>query len=435
MLKSLPIAFAFILFSIAVVKAERSYKPSGESVVFIHPDGAGLASWNIYRIAEFGPDGYSEWDLLPGMAVYRGHMKDHISASSHGGATIHAYGVKVQRDSFGQDGKVKIKAASGFDGTLMQEAKAAGLKIGIINSGHMAEPGTAAMLASVDARKMTQEIVAQLVRSGADLILGGGEKLFLPKGVVGAHGEEGIREDGNNLVKEAEASGYTVIYTLEELKTLSIDSKKVLGIFAAKDTYNAKPEEDLKARGLPLYIEDAPTVADMTEAALKWFSGQPTPFFLMVEEEGTDNFANSMNASGMIEATRRADAAIGIARKYVAAIPELSLIVAADSEASGPDIIDFGVYSEDNEAAKTPVPATNSRGAAMDGATGTKTLPFISGPDRFGQRHVFAVTWVDGGDHFGGVLVRADGPIAKDLPANVDNTAIYKLIHDTILDD
>lgn len=436
MFKFTSIVVIVALFTPFTANAERDYEPSGESVIFIHPDGAGMASWNIYRIAEFGPDGYSEWDLLPGIGVYRPHMKDRINASSHGGGTTHAYGVKVLRNSYGQDGKTKIKGASGFEGSIMQEAQAMGLKIGIINSGHMAEPGTAAMLASVDSRSMSQEIVSQIVNSGADLILGGGEVLFLPEGVTGKHGDQGNRKDGRNLIKEAEANGYTVIYTLEELEALSINTRKVLGIFAPWHTFNAKPEEDLANENLPLYREGDPTVAQMTEAALKWFTAQPEPFFLMVEEEGTDNFPNSMNAQGMIEAVRRSDEAIGIARKYVAALPELNLIVAADSEASGPDIIDYGVYSEDNERANKPVPANNPKGgASMDGATGTGTLPFISGPDRFGQRHAFAVGWVDSNDHFGGVLVRADGPIAEDLPANVDNTGIYKLIHDTLFDD
>ncbi len=47
---------------------------------------------------------------LPHMAVYTGHMKDRLTSTSHGGATTHAYGVKVLADSYGMDGN---GAASG----------------------------------------------------------------------------------------------------------------------------------------------------------------------------------------------------------------------------------------------------------------------------------------------------------------------------------
>jgi len=415
--------------------ARAETRPTGESLIFIHPDGAGLAAWNIYRIARLGPDHFSEWDVLPGVAVYRGHMKNHLNASSHGGGTTHAYGVKVQKNSFGQDGLEKINGASGFPGSIMMEAQAAGLNVGIINSGHLAEPGTAAMLAQVDARAMAEEIAAQLITSGAALILGGGEVFFLPEGTIGQHGQPGIRADGRNLVEEARAAGYTVIYTLEELDSISADDARILGLFAARDTYNAQPEEELAAQNLPHYWPDAPSVADMTDAALQWLSAQPKPFFLMVEEEGTDNFANTMNAAGMIEATARADAAIGVASHYVDALPGLSLLVAADSEASGPDMIDFGVYDSEERIAETPLPPTNDKGAPMDGSTGTGTLPFISATDRFGQKHLFALTWTGGGDYYGGVLVRAGGPLAQRLPPNVDNTEIYSLIRETLLED
>lgn len=418
-----------------LLHARPHAEPTGESVVFIHPDGAGLAAWNIFRIFQYGPDGRSHWDRLPGIAVYHSHMRDHLNASSHGGGTIHAYGVKVQRDSFGQDGLKKIQSASGYPGSLMQEAQAAGMKVGIVNSGHLAEPGTAAMLASVDERSMTFAIVAQLVASGADIILGGGEVLFLPKDVKGYHGQFGMREDGRNLIREAKAKGYTVIYTIEELAQLSSEVDKVLGLFAAMDTYNAMAEEAQQLQRLPHYWPDTPTVALMTEAALNWLSAKDAPFFLMVEEEGTDNFANVTNASGMLDAMLRADEAIGVASRYVKTNPTLSLLVAADSEASGPDIIDFGIMTEGNGAATRPLPARNISGSPMDGIGGTGTLPFVSAPDQYGQQHIFAISWIDGSDHFGGVLVRAEGPISEGLPPNVENTEIFSLIRERILED
>jgi hypothetical protein len=74
-------------------------QPQTGSVIFLHPDGAGVAHWSAARLAMVGPDGMTNWDRLPFMAVYRGHMKTSAAATSHGGATSHAFGVKVHEDS------------------------------------------------------------------------------------------------------------------------------------------------------------------------------------------------------------------------------------------------------------------------------------------------------------------------------------------------
>jgi alkaline phosphatase len=66
------------------------------SAIFFHPDGMGVNYWGAVRMRFVGPDGRLNWDRLPHLAVYTGHMKDALTATSHGGATVHAYGVKVK---------------------------------------------------------------------------------------------------------------------------------------------------------------------------------------------------------------------------------------------------------------------------------------------------------------------------------------------------
>lgn len=406
---------------------------SGQSLVFIHPDGTALSGWNIYRILDYGPDGYCQWDLLPALGVYRSHMRDNLDASSHGGGTIHAYGVKVLRDSYGMNGKQPLVSASGYPGSVMTEARDAGMTIGIINSGHIAEPGTGCMLASVESRRQAELIAAQIVRSGAHLIMGGGEVLFLPEGKKGVHGAPGIRKDGINLIDEAKSMGYTVIYHRRDLESISADSERILGIFAAEDTYNDENEEELEARALKPYIPGTPSVGDMTEAALKWMEARKRPYFLMIEEEGTDNFSNAMNASGSFEAYRRADAAIGVARKQVAISADLTLLVAADSEAGCPELFPRGRLSDIPKGEKLRrLPGSTPTGSPLDGVEGTGTRPFISQPDQFGERHLFGVAWTDSGDHYGSVLVRAEGAGADLLPFNLDNTDIYGFVRRVI---
>ena len=71
------------------------------NVIFIHPDGTGLADWNALRILTVGPDNEIKWDKLSNIGLYQGHIRNRATSSSNAGATIHAYGVKADVADFG----------------------------------------------------------------------------------------------------------------------------------------------------------------------------------------------------------------------------------------------------------------------------------------------------------------------------------------------
>jgi hypothetical protein len=50
----------------------------------------------------------------------------------------------------------------------------------------------------------------------------------------------------------------------------------------------------------------------MLEVALPILNRDEDGFMVVLEEEGTDNFGNNNNGRGLVEATRRADDAIGV---------------------------------------------------------------------------------------------------------------------------
>lgn len=397
---------------------------AGGNVIFIHPDGSSLNHWNAARLRWVGPDGELEWDKLPGMAVYRSHMRDSITASSNAGGTTHAYGVKVPYKSYGMDNGKPLTALSGKPQSIMQEAQAAGLAVGIINSGDLNEPGTGVFLASVPSRHDSEAIVNQILASGAEVILAGGEQWLLPTGVTGRHGP-GARTDSRNLIRDAEQAGYTIVYTRAELAKVPVTTKKLLGVFARAATFHDLPEEQLAAAKQPLYAADAPSVGEMVAAALQVMTANGRQFFLMVEEEGTDNFANYNNASGSLEALRRADAAIGVARAFVGTHADTLLVVAADSDASGLQVSGHGVFAD----MKLP-PTVN--GVPVDGRDGTGSTPFEAAPDAAGRRLPFAIKWIGPDDTYGAVLVRAAGLNAERVRGSFDNTDIYRLIYLTL---
>ncbi len=435
---------AVMASSTAVISAEETPAPDAEpaalrasadgrgSVVFVHPDGASASSWAAARALLVGPDGDLHWDRLPHIAVYRGHMADSLTGTSNGGATTHAFGVKVASDAYGTTGAPDYAVptdAQGHSLSIAAQALRAGLPVGLVQSGIATEPGTGCFVASVESRRMHDAIAEQLIDSGAAVILGGGERYFLPRGVEGRHGP-GQRKDDLNLIERARANGYAVVYTREELLALSEDTTRVLGLFASFHTFNDKPEEVLAAAGLPLYNPDAPTLAEMTQSALRVLENNGPRFLLVVEEEGSDNFANKNNAEGTLEACRRADETFGLLRRYLRDRPDTLVITAADSDAGGMRMV--GIPMAPGAEPPARVPARDDNGAPVDGVGGTNGKPFLAAPDRRGRVLPFQIQWAAIDDVSGAVLVRAEGLNAELVRGSMDNTELVGLMRLTL---
>lgn len=413
----------YLIFHISVFSQTQT-----GNVIFIHPDGTGLADWNALRMLTVGPDGDLNWDMLSNIGLYQGHIRNRATASSNAGATIHAYGVKADVADFGMiDNKIPV-SRSGKRMSIMQEAMKKGIYTGVINSGSIEEPGSAVFVASNVRRGNYTEIAKDVIQSGTDLIFSGGEDFLIPEGTKGRHSIEGKRTDGLNLIEWAEQNEYTVVYTREELFKASYDEKKILGVFAARSTFNDKTEEDLIAAGRPNFYPQAPTVDEMTRFALEFLS-RKGQFFLVVEEEGTDNLGNKNNANGKLEALLYADRAIGEVLKFMDKQPNTLLVTASDSEAGGLEVSGYEVAKLDpNE----PLPPTDRNGAPMDGREGTGTLPFMTAPDKYGNSFPFGIVWSCFGDVTGSVVARAHGLNSERMKGKIDNTDIYRFMYLTL---
>jgi len=404
--------------------------PQTGNVIFFHPDGLGVNHWGAVRLHSVGPDGRLNWDRLPATAVYLGHMRDALTGTSHGGATTHAYGVRVQADSFGQDGATVIRQLAGGQGSIAHEALRRGRWVGLVNSGAAYEPGTAAFVASTERRNSLEEITRLVVESGVQVHLAGGERWYLPRGVRGRFGE-GARTDGRNLVEELRGRGYSVVFTREELMALPADATRVWGIFAHEHSFHDRTEEALREANLPNFLPSAPTIAEMGEVALRILARAPQGFFLVAEEEATDNFGNQNNAAGVLEAGARADEAIGVFTRFVQANPRTLMLTTSDSDAGGMQVI--GPHpGQQIVRAGQPLPERDRNGAPLDGQTGTRGEPFLSAADRNGARHPFAIAWATLADVSGGILVRGVGFNSEFIAGTMDNVDVYRVMYRTM---
>ncbi|PZD71857.1 Glycerophosphodiester phosphodiesterase, periplasmic [Acaryochloris thomasi RCC1774] len=433
------------------------------NVIFIHPDGADPSHFAAARFESVGPDGRLNWDEAPAAGVYLGHLDDQVVATSNAGAVVHAYGIKAVAPSFGFDEngdeyqslaalQGQNVAGSAPNATALEEAIVAGRPTAVINSGFVAEPGTGVFLADAESRSDREGITAQVLESGVNVIMAAGEIDYLPIGTTGFFGQEGTRTDGRNLIEEAEALGYTVVYTHEQLESLPADTERVLGVFAADDTYNDVPEGQLIEDGLvdengelitygqPPINPNPPTVAEMLQATLNLdlFSQEEDGFFIVLEEEGTDNFGNNNNARGTIDATLRADAAIGVARDFIENVNSNTFVVTAADSAGG--ALEIDDVSGPTVGTTTTQPQLDEAGedsgitVPLDGTTGSDTAPFVSAPDANGNSYEFGVAWAGLPDFAGSIVSKAYGEGAERLPATLDNTTIYRLIYESLFD-
>ncbi|MEL7026789.1 MAG: alkaline phosphatase, partial [Pseudomonadota bacterium] len=412
-----------LLAATATFCASAALAQDAGNVVFFHPDGTGVNHWLAARMHTVGPDGELNWDKLPAIGVYTGHMADRVTGTSHGGATVHAYGIKVRADSFGMNETEMLTAASGRDMSIAEEAMAAGKAVALVQSGHIAEPGTAVFVASNESRSNTHDISRQVIESGAQVIMAGGERFLLPEGTEGRHGP-GQREDGLNLIETARDLGYTIVFTRDELLALDISSvDKLLGVFAHNHTFNDQERERNIIDGLPTYWAHAPSLAEMTEVALEIVARDEDGFFAVIEEEGTDNIANNMNASGTLEALSRADETAGTILDFVNSRDDTMMIMAADSDAGG-----LQVYRQDEGA----VDATTRGGGVLHGVQGAFGDAFETAPDKNGNTHHYGIAWTGYSDVAGGILVRAAGYNTDLIEPLMDSTEVYSVMYQTL---
>jgi alkaline phosphatase len=426
---ALAASLATALFALAGCQREAAAPDAAataagpRSAIFLHPDGMAANTWMATRLMHVGPDGRLAWDQLPELAIYVGPTSDAVNQSSNAGATTHAYGVRAKLDSYGAIDGQRPAAASGRAESLMVEAKSRGKKVAILNSSSLTEPGTGAFLASVANRDDEAEIASQILAAAPDIALGGGEMFFLPKGVQGRHGE-GVREDGRNLVDEAKAAGYSVVFTADELAALPADAGKVLGLFAHESTFNEMDEAGLADAGLEAFQPQAPRFDAMLAFILARFKDAPEGYFIVGNEEATDNLSGENNATGTLEAAIGADRAIALALAEAKANAMLTVVVASDSDNGGMNATSDDL--DDPEDLPRPLPERTASGSKLDSDGGE---PFLTPADRNGNRIPFYITWASDSDSAGGTVARAIGPGAEKIEGTVDATQVYAALY------
>ncbi|WP_130835280.1 alkaline phosphatase [[Erwinia] mediterraneensis] len=392
------------------LKASLSNR-TAKNVILLIGDGMGDSEITAARNLARGAGGFFKGiDALPLTGQYthysldkKTHQPNYVTDSA-ASATAWATGTKTYNGALGVDVNGKDQV------TILELAKAAGKATGNVSTAELEDATPAALIAHVTSRKCygpekTSElcpgnalerggkgsIAEQLLKTRADVTLGGGAKTFSEVAKAGDF-------QGKTLREQAESLGYQLISDLEGLKAVSSASqeKPLLGLFAEgnmpvrwqgpKASYHGNIDKPVvtcepnQARNATV-----PTLAQMTEKAIALLNQHPNGFFLQVEGASIDKQDHAANPCGQIGETVDLDEAVQKALEFARKEGNTLVIVTAD-HAHSSQIVENGTKApgltqalHTRDGAVMTMSYGNSEGDAQE-HTGTQLRIAAYGP-------------------------------------------------------
>ncbi|MEM7167362.1 MAG: alkaline phosphatase [Planctomycetota bacterium] len=328
MSKNRRMRFLVIVLAVGMLTAfawqarEATQGPPARNVILFVGDGMGVSTVTGARIFSYGVDGELAMDRFPHTALAKTYTADHITPDSAGTMTAMTTGVNANQGVIGFGPKTERRDFNGDgDGprltTIVEQAKAAGMRVGVVTNTRITHATPAACYAHVNDRGLEADIALQALPgastyngqlgNGIDLLLGGGRSFFVPSGVSDEEGDPGNRLDGRDLRAEFQSAGYHYIWNESQFALVTPTDLPILGLF---DSSHMEYEHDRTGdKG------GEPSLSEMTIRAIELLdratSGSESGYLLVVEGGRIDHAHHSGNAFRALADTREFDRAIG----------------------------------------------------------------------------------------------------------------------------
>jgi len=390
------LAVAAVFQTPGAPSAEASASKARNVILFVG-DGMGAAQREAIRLSTVGLKGQLAMDDMPYAGLIHTSSTVHVTDSA-AAATAFASGVKTYNGAIGVDANKKpVK-------TIMEYAKDAGMSTGVVTTSQVTDATGAAFGAHVDDCSKQSDIALQyLTKSKLDVILGGGEDFWYPAGQVGGFKDEPAEDPSEkskgtqgNLVAKAKQLGYS--YVTNKAGLQQAKGTKLLGLFANEEMFQQKPE------GEGDIYNPVVSLPEMAKKAIDTLAQNKKGFFLMVEEEGTDEMAHQNNAKLTIKSGQELDKAVQVAKDFAKKNPDTLVLVLADHETGGFSIEDVDGQDESGDGI-----------SKEDG-------PFAIA----NSKETFMVDWTTSGHTAVDVPVTATGRNAGLFTGTFENTEIFK---------
>jgi alkaline phosphatase len=309
---------ALVLVVLGLVLASSAAAADApKNIIILFADGAAPTQWDFGR---YSSTVLRRQPFVTTEIVFRQGVMGLLTTSPEGAyVTDSAAAASAMSTGFKvANGAISMTPDGASPRTVMQAAKAAGKRIGLVTTATVYDATPAAFALHSKSRRDSQALVDQLLALEPDVLMGGGSEYFLPEGAAG-----GKRKDGKDVIAAFRAKGHHVARTPAELAGAG---PKLLALFAEGDM-------DFEVDRDP---SREPTTAEMAAAALKALEQQsPKGFVLLVENENVDTAGHHNDPASLMRALWAFDDAVKIALEFQRRHPETLLIVTGDHETGG----------------------------------------------------------------------------------------------------
>ena len=374
-----------------------------KNIILCIGDGMGIAHRTAARIVS---QGYQQgkanaplaMDTFPFTGIVMTSSLNSIVTDSAPGAHCYSTGNKANNS---QEGVFPDDTVDAFDNPRVEYAseylkRTQGKALGIVTTADVFDATPAAMAVHTSNRGNGTGICDQYLdesgNTGLTVLMGGGRKWFLPAKTNSVTQATSARKDASDYVLPAElttawgvpagvldsnrdliadfkTAGWTYVPDRTGLNAIPAGTKKLLGLFSYSNMNVAKDKIDGRRgvngpNGQPVVndylLPDQPMLDEMTDKALQVLSQNPSGFFLMIEGASIDKQAHLMDSDRWILETIEFDRAVARAQAYAAKDPDTLVLVTADHECGGINIIGASTKtaSQLSAAVANPAPVT-----------------------------------------------------------------------------
>ena len=317
------LTLAIVTLAPTFVFAQEKDYGSAKNVIVMIPDGMSVEALTTARWMteekKFVMD-----DMATGL-VRTNNANTPIADSAPAGTAM-ATGIKSESPFVGSyPSKAGMPGFSDFKeerakqpiANVLEGAKRSGRSTGIVSTSNIQHATPADFSAHNPDRNNYEDLGEQQVYQDMDLVLGAGSTYLMKEN----------RKDKEDLISEIKNKGYDYVTTKKDLENSNKD--KLWGLFEDK-SFPYEIDRDK---------ENKPSLAEMTDKALKVLSKNDKGFFLMVEGSEVDWAAHSNDPVALVHEIKAFDEAVKVAKDFADNNGDTVILIAADHGTGG---ITFG---------------------------------------------------------------------------------------------
>ncbi len=345
-----------------------------KNVIVLIGDGMGIAHRTAARQVLTGVYGGKAraplaMDTFPVTGMVMTSSLNSIVTDSAPGASCYSTGNKNNNN---QEGVFPDDTTANFDNPRTEYMaeylhRTLGKTLGIVTTADVFDATPAAFAVHTQARSAGTGICDQyldeaVTKRGLRVLLGGGRKWFLPATTPGSSrnaandyvlpGElaaayavpAGQLDANRNLLGDFQtAGGFTYAATRAQMAAVPATADRLLGLFQLGNM-NVALDKIGQQRGTGTVpadygFPDQPMLDEMTNKALAVLNKNPNGFTLMIEGAHIDKQAHAMDTERWLLDTIEFDRAVAACRRFAEQNPDTLVIVTADHECAGVNII------------------------------------------------------------------------------------------------